>query len=124
MTSYTDDTTETPSEVPAPEPAQQQPPVTPGAPPGAQPPAPAPPEEQRQDWYRAVRSVRTRILASYVVLLAIAALLAMFGVRQLLFSQLEERVQSSFAQEIAEFEAARLRCGPRDPGDASRPPRG
>ena len=51
-----------------------------------------------------MRSVRTRILASYIVLLAIAALLAMFGVRQLLFSQLEERVQSSLAQEIAEFE--------------------
>jgi two-component system, OmpR family, sensor kinase len=76
----------------------------------APPPEDRPPEtpptrkEQRQDWYRAIRSVRTRILASYVVLLALAALLALFGIRQLLFSQLEERVNASLAQEVEEFE--------------------
>ena len=40
-----------------------------------------PPTQERQDWYHALRSVRTRILASYVVLLALSALVAMFGVR-------------------------------------------
>ena len=99
MTSYTD-TTETPSEVPAQQPAAQEPAPTP--PSGGPPRAPAP--HERQDWYAAIRSVRTRILASYVVLLAIAAVLAMFGIRQLLFSQLEERVNNSLAQEVEEFE--------------------
>ena len=70
----------------------------------------APPEqeparnEERQDWYRAVRSVRTRILASYVILIALSAAVAMFGVRQLLYSQLENRVQESLEQEVREFD--------------------
>jgi two-component system, OmpR family, sensor kinase len=113
MTSYTD-TPETESDAPTSKPAEQQP-----APPSRdEPPAPSgQPPQERQDWYRAVRSVRTRILASYVVLLAIAAVLALFGIRQLLFSQLEERVQSSLAQEIAEFE--QLVAG-RDPDTGER----
>jgi len=61
-------------------------------------------EPERQDWYRAVRSVRTRILASYVVLIALSAALAMLGVRQLLYSQLEGRVQESLEQEVREFD--------------------
>ena len=99
MTSYTG-TPETTSEVPPPKPAEQQP-----APATSTPPTPAgPPEPERQDWYHAIRSVRTRILASYVVLLALSALVAMFGVRQLLFSQLEARVQESLEQEVREFD--------------------
>jgi two-component system, OmpR family, sensor kinase len=102
MTSFTD----------APEAQQEPSPAPPKQPPAAHPPAPAgqpsnaPPAgpEDRQDWYRAIRSVRTRILASYVVLLALSALVAMFGVRQLLFSQLEERVQESLEQEVREFD--------------------
>jgi two-component system, OmpR family, sensor kinase len=100
MTSYTD-TTQSTSDVPPPEPTEQQPSPTP---PGAPPAAPPPPEQERQDWYHAIRSVRTRILASYVVLLALSALVAMFGVRELLFSQLEERVQESLQQEVAELD--------------------
>jgi signal transduction histidine kinase len=63
-----------------------------------------PRKEERQDWYRAVRSVRTRILASYVVLIALSAAVAVFGVRELLHSQLENRVQESLEQEVREFD--------------------
>jgi signal transduction histidine kinase len=83
---------------------QAQPPLSAPPPAGGAQPAEPQTREERQDWYRAIRSVRTRILASYVVLLALAALLAMFGVRQLLLSQLEERVKNSLAQEVEEFE--------------------
>jgi signal transduction histidine kinase len=38
------------------------------------------------------------------VLLALSALVAMFGVRELLFSQLEDRVQESLEQEVREFD--------------------
>jgi two-component system, OmpR family, sensor kinase len=100
MTSYTD-TPETESDVPKPTSAEQQPI------PQRRDEAPAPggpPPQERQDWYHAIRSVRTRILASYVVLLALSALVAMFGVRELLFSQLEERVQESLQQEVSELD--------------------
>jgi signal transduction histidine kinase len=98
MTSFTDtpDVQETPSPA-APEPQAPRPAREPHEP-------TAPPKLERQDWYRAVRSVRTRILASYVVLLALSALVAMFGVRQLLHSQLEDRVQESLEQEVREFD--------------------
>jgi two-component system, OmpR family, sensor kinase len=100
MTSYTD-APEVPEE--AAQQAPPQPPVTrPPAPPGDV--RPQQPREERQDWYRAIRSVRTRILASYVVLLALSGLVALFGIRQLLFSQLEERVQESLEQEVREFD--------------------
>ena len=59
---------------------------------------------ERQDWYRAVRSVRTRILAAYVLLIALSAAIALLGVRSLLLSQLEQRVQESLEQEIREFD--------------------
>ena len=60
--------------------------------------------QERQDWYRAVRSVRTRILAAYVVLIAISAAVAIVGIRSLLHSQLEERVQEALEQEVREFD--------------------
>jgi two-component system, OmpR family, sensor kinase len=62
------------------------------------------PEPERQDWYRAVRSVRTRILAAYVILIALSAAVAILGVRSLLHSQLEDRVQESLEQEVREFD--------------------
>jgi two-component system, OmpR family, sensor kinase len=83
-------------------------PVAPRGPlPEAHPSAPPtdaerPPE--RQDWYRAVRSVRTRILAAYVLLIALSAAVAIIGVRSLLLSQLEERVQEALEQEVREFD--------------------
>ena len=61
-------------------------------------------EPERQDWYRAVRSVRTRILAAYVILIALSAVVAILGVRTLLHRQLEERVQEALEQEIREFD--------------------
>jgi two-component system, OmpR family, sensor kinase len=84
----------------------------PVAPRGPLPEAPTPPppepvaesQPERQDWYRAVRSVRTRILAAYVVLIALSAAVAILGVRSLLHSQLEERVQEALEQEIREFD--------------------
>ena len=83
------------------------PPVTP-APylgPDAQPATTTTPVEQpRQDWYRAVRSVRSRILASYVILIALSAAVAILGVRSLLFSQLENRVSEALEQEVHEFD--------------------
>jgi signal transduction histidine kinase len=98
MTSFTDtpEVQETP-------PAGTPPPHAP-RPMRPQPESPPPRKQERQDWYHALRSVRTRILASYVVLLALSALVGMFGVRQLLFSQLEDRVQESLEQEVREFE--------------------
>jgi two-component system, OmpR family, sensor kinase len=87
-------------------------PVAPRGPQADAPPAPTPPsappaaesQPERQDWYRAVRSVRTRILAAYVVLIALSAAVAIVGVRSLLLSQLEQRVQESLEQEIREFD--------------------
>ena len=75
--------------------------------PGGPPPAGRPSakvEHEQQDWYRAVRSVRTRILASYVVLLALSASIAILAFRQALFSQLEDRVQDGLQQEVREFD--------------------
>jgi two-component system OmpR family sensor kinase len=87
-------------------------PVEPGPPPGPVVAIPlSQPSEsvetlspERQDWYRAVRSVRTRILAAYVVLIALSAAVALLGVRSILHSQLEERVQEALEQEIREFD--------------------
>jgi two-component system OmpR family sensor kinase len=86
-------------------------PVAPEAPPGPPQDFPAPRPEaadhrepERQDWYRAVRSVRTRILAAYVILIALSAAVAILGVRSLLHRQLEERVQESLEQEVREFD--------------------
>jgi two-component system, OmpR family, sensor kinase len=75
-------------------------------------PEPSPPAErprvkrdgERQDWYHAVRSVRTRILATYVVLLALSASIAILAFRQALFSQLEDRVQDGLQQEVRELD--------------------
>jgi two-component system, OmpR family, sensor kinase len=68
---------------------------------------------QRQDWYRAVRSVRTRILAAYVILIVLSAAVALLGVRSLLHSQLEERVQEALEQEIREFDQLTVGIDPR-----------
>jgi two-component system, OmpR family, sensor kinase len=68
---------------------------------------------ERQDWYRAVRSVRTRILAAYVLLIALSAAIALLGVRSLLLSQLEERVQEALEQEVQEFDQLVTGIDPR-----------
>jgi two-component system, OmpR family, sensor kinase len=52
---------------------------------------------------RAVRSVRVRILASYVILLAAASLVSVFVARQVLLVRLDDRIQDDLAQEVREF---------------------
>ena len=69
------------------------------------PPTPAePPPERQQKWVGVARSARTRILASYVILLAASALLSTFAVREVLLIRLDDRVQDASRQEIAELE--------------------
>ena len=52
---------------------------------------------------RAVRSVRVRILASYVILLAAASLVSVFVARQVLIVRLDDRIQEDLGQEVREF---------------------
>jgi two-component system OmpR family sensor kinase len=52
---------------------------------------------------RAVRSVRVRILASYVILLAAASLVSVFVARQVLIVRLDDRIQADLEQEVREF---------------------
>jgi signal transduction histidine kinase len=53
--------------------------------------------------FRALRSVRIRILASYVILLAAASLVSVFVARQVLLVRLDDRIQDDLAQEVREF---------------------
>ncbi|MGH2637228.1 MAG: sensor histidine kinase [Actinomycetota bacterium] len=50
-----------------------------------------------------MRSVRVRILASYVILLAAASLVSVFAARQVLLVRLDDRIQDDLAQEVREF---------------------
>ncbi len=53
---------------------------------------------------RIAADVRTRILVSYVVLLAVASLVSVLVVRQVLLVRLDDRVDSALTQEVDEFE--------------------
>lgn len=53
---------------------------------------------------RALRSVRTRILASYLVLLTLASSASVLAIRELLLARLDDRVQHDLRQEVEEFE--------------------
>jgi two-component system OmpR family sensor kinase len=62
-------------------------------------------------WRRSVRSarrllgsVRVRLLLSYVALLALAAVISVFVVRQVLLVRLDDRVQDNLQQEVDEFQ--------------------
>jgi two-component system, OmpR family, sensor kinase len=79
--------------------------------------APAP-QRRRPKWYGIAKSARTRILASYIVLLAASALLSTFAIRQILLIRLDDRIQDSGQQEVAELE--RLLAFGRDP-ETGRP---
>ena len=50
-----------------------------------------------------MRSVRVRILASYVILLAAASVVSVFVARQVLIVRLDDRIQDDLAQEVREF---------------------
>jgi two-component system, OmpR family, sensor kinase len=54
---------------------------------------------------RITGGVRTRILASYVILLAIAAFASVLAVRQVLLVRLDDRVEEDLQQEVEEFRA-------------------
>jgi two-component system, OmpR family, sensor kinase len=66
-----------------------------------------------QDRFGPVWSARTRILAAYVVLLALSAVAAMFAFRQSLLIRLEDQVDDELRQEVFEFD--RLLTDGRDP---------
>lgn len=53
---------------------------------------------------RIAGDVRTRMLVSYVVLLALALLVSVLVVRQVLLVRLDDRIDSDLAQEVDEFE--------------------
>jgi two-component system, OmpR family, sensor kinase len=70
-------------------------------------------ESRGQDRFGAVWSARTRILAAYVVLLALSAVAAMFAFRQSLLIRLDDQVDDELRQEVFEFD--RLLTDGRDP---------
>ncbi len=55
-------------------------------------------------WFGAVRSTRTRILASYVVLLALSVIVGLVALREVLLISLNDRVQADLQQEIDEVD--------------------
>ena len=57
-----------------------------------------------RDWLDATQSARSRILISYVALLALAAVVAMFGFRQYLLIRLENEVHEDLRQEVRELD--------------------
>jgi two-component system, OmpR family, sensor kinase len=72
--------------------------------------------EERQkgrEWLGAARSARTRILASYVILLALSAVLAIVALRQVLIIRLDDQVRDALEQEMRELD--RLLADGRDP---------
>ncbi|HSJ18773.1 MAG TPA: ATP-binding protein [Solirubrobacterales bacterium] len=69
----------------------------------------ASPHRQRSPGpFRELRSVRVRILASYVILLAAASLVSVFVARQVLLVRLDDRIQDDLAQEVREFRTLAL----------------
>ncbi len=62
-------------------------------------------ETKRPFARRITGGVRARILASYVILLAITAAASVIAVRQVLLVRLDDRVEEDLQQEVAEFRA-------------------
>jgi two-component system OmpR family sensor kinase len=86
--------------------------------PAAEPAAPRPERRATRDWFGAARSARSRILILYVILLAVAAVLALFAFRHVLNDRLASQTDDSLQQEILELD--RLVTDGRDPA-TSRP---
>lgn len=63
------------------------------------------PDKRRPLARRITGGVRARILASYVILLAITAAASVVAVRQVLLVRLDDRVEQDLQQEVAEFRA-------------------
>jgi two-component system OmpR family sensor kinase len=70
-------------------------------------------ERRDRGWLGAADSPRTRILIAYVLLLAIAAVLAILGFRQFLLIRLEDQVDNDLRQEVLELD--QLLTNGRDP---------
>ena len=84
---------------------------------GAQPPASTlttAQDETRQRWIGAAASARTRILASYVILLALSAVVSILAIRQVLIIRLDDQVDDALQQEFLELDRLLHR---RRPGD-------
>ena len=64
-------------------------------------------------WFGAARSTRTRILASYVVLLALSVILGLVALREVLLIGLNDRIQADLQQEVTELDL--LLTDGRDP---------
>jgi two-component system, OmpR family, sensor kinase len=64
-------------------------------------------------WLGVARSARARILISYIVMLALSAIISIFAIRQVLLIRLDDRIQDAGLQEVLELEAL-LNVG-RDP---------
>jgi two-component system, OmpR family, sensor kinase len=86
-----------------------------GQPPGRAPPPVAEVEEaeerqprRREKWFGVARSARTRILISYVVLLALSAVISTFAIRQVLLIRLDDRIQDAGQQEVQELNSLRV----------------
>jgi two-component system, OmpR family, sensor kinase len=71
------------------------------------------PTRRGLDWLGATKSARTRILASYVILLAVVAVLGILALRQVLLVRLEDQVNDALDQEARELD--RLIVDGRDP---------
>ena len=87
----------------APAPARFLPPEHPG------PRGPAPPlggelPDPHRPWIGAARSARTRILASYVILLALSAIVSILAIRQVLIIRLDDQVDDALQQEFLELD--------------------
>src|SRR5919106_6665247 len=73
---------------------------------GAPPTEPEIEPERRPPLARRITGgVRARLLASYVILLAIAAFASVLAVRQVLLVRLDDRVEEDLQQEVEEFRA-------------------
>jgi two-component system OmpR family sensor kinase len=77
------------------------------------PDAEKPEDQRRPDRLGVIWGARSRIIATYVILLALSAVLAIYAFRQILYSQLEDRVTDDLRQEVLELD--RLVQDGRDP---------
>jgi signal transduction histidine kinase len=58
----------------------------------------------RERWDKVFFGARSRILISYVVLMAFSTIASLLGIRQVLLVQLEKRIEKSVQQEMKEFQ--------------------
>jgi two-component system, OmpR family, sensor kinase len=77
-------------------------------------PSRRPPEESEtpRRWSGAAHSARARILASYVVLLALSAVVSILAIRQVLIVRLDDQVNDSLDQEMVELDNLRAGIDP------------